>query len=121
MQHAWTPQKEMHSLNAAPGGTRTLHESASSGDVGSIELCLNQGTDIHLRDEGGLTALHWAARGGHLEAVKWLLARGASKDELDNENQSAADLAATYGYSGVALIIMTHGLFPREQPRLAGA
>lgn len=52
------------------------------------------GIDTGGRD--GRTALHWAAAGGHDEAVELLLRRGADATSLDSAGDTAAHLAARW-------------------------
>jgi ankyrin repeat protein len=63
------------SANTEPGA---LLAAARHGRLDAVELCLALGLPINGRDAQGLTALHHAARSGHLEVVRELVARGAS-------------------------------------------
>lgn len=42
-----------------------LHQAAARGDVAAIRALVAAGADVNGRDDRGLTALSWAARGGH--------------------------------------------------------
>jgi hypothetical protein len=55
-----------------------LHAAARHGRLKALQLGLALGLPIDGRDRQGLTALHHAARAGHLEIVRELVARGAS-------------------------------------------
>ncbi len=55
-----------------------LSTAAQHGNVSAVRLALALGAPIDALDETGLTALHHAARGGHLAVVRELLDRGAS-------------------------------------------
>jgi ankyrin repeat protein len=50
--------------------------AAFSGDEDSLQLLLDSGADIAQSDSSGMTALMWAARGGHTAAVAFLLGGG---------------------------------------------
>ena len=64
----------------------TLHRAAEQGDVAVLELLLDCGFDPNHGDaEIGKTALHSAAMAGQPDAVRVLLARGASTDVRDRE------------------------------------
>ena len=39
---------------------------------------------VHGRNTGGLTALHAAAYGGHVDVVRWLIGRGARVNDSEN-------------------------------------
>jgi ankyrin repeat protein len=56
----------------------TLIATAKHGRLASLRLALTLGVPIDGLDAQGLTALHHAARGGQLEAVRALVEHGAS-------------------------------------------
>ena len=55
----------------------TLQQAASQGNVEQLNLHIARGTDLNQADRNNMTALARAAMGGHLEAVKALVAGGA--------------------------------------------
>jgi hypothetical protein len=65
-------------INAGPvdaalvSGITALHISAKNGDVATIRLLLNYGTDKDLRDRTGRSALDWARLGEHTAAAELL-------------------------------------------------
>jgi uncharacterized protein len=56
----------------------TLAAAARHGRLDALVLALSLGAPIDAVDHGGLTALHHAARAGHLEIAEELVSRGAS-------------------------------------------
>jgi ankyrin repeat protein len=62
-----------------------LREAAERGDAAALGAMLACGFDANVPDEMGVTALHRAAMGGQVEAVRVLLAHGASMTALDQE------------------------------------
>ncbi|NER00133.1 MAG: hypothetical protein F6K30_26115 [Cyanothece sp. SIO2G6] len=56
---------------------RVIHESALIGDLKKIKNCLKSGLDINIKDFSGVTALHYAAKGGQLEVGELLINNGA--------------------------------------------
>lgn len=50
----------------------------------AVELLLASGASIDQQAEGGSTALHCAAAGGHVEVLKLLLQRGAGRETLNS-------------------------------------
>lgn len=53
--------------------------------------------DVALKDKRGCTMLHYAAGTGDVDSTQWLVRRGASVDEADNEGLSALFYAAQSG------------------------
>jgi ankyrin repeat protein len=60
-----------------------MHTPAEHGDAKILETMLECGFDPNVKDSNGVMALHRAAMGGHVEAVRVLLAHGASVNGLD--------------------------------------
>lgn len=60
-------------------------------------------TLLHLID--GTSALHEAARQGHLNIVQWLLGTGADKDLKNSEGKTAGELAAEKGHQQIAQLL----------------
>ena len=69
-------------LPSAPAADALL-AAARHGRLSALELGLALGLPIDGRDAHGLTALHEAARNGHLALVKALVAHGASLELRD--------------------------------------
>ncbi|MBY0460434.1 MAG: ankyrin repeat domain-containing protein, partial [Gemmataceae bacterium] len=57
-----------------------LHFAAAAGNAGGVKVLLHHKADVNADSGGGWTPLHHAARGGHLEVVKLLIAAGAKPD-----------------------------------------
>jgi hypothetical protein len=58
-----------------------------------VERLLREGADIHARDAEGRTALHHAARMGHLDIVKALVLSGSDVDATDKWGKTPLQLA----------------------------
>src|SRR5262249_12329775 len=78
-EHGMDPNRP-NWLRATP-----LHHFAEHGDVESAALFLDQGADVHARDEEFCsTPLAWAARCGRTNMVEFLLRRGARPTLADD-------------------------------------
>ena len=60
-----------------------MHVPAERGDSRVLEVMLDSGFDPNVKDAENVTALHRAAMAGRADAVRVLLAHGASADALD--------------------------------------
>ena len=62
---------------------RACRPDVSSNELHRVTVLLDYGASIDDRGRYGLTALHYAVRGGKLPLIKLLLERGAQADALD--------------------------------------
>eukprot|EP00192_Tetraselmis_astigmatica_P009507 CAMPEP_0117688726 /NCGR_PEP_ID=MMETSP0804-20121206/24017_1 /TAXON_ID=1074897 /ORGANISM="Tetraselmis astigmatica, Strain CCMP880" /LENGTH=935 /DNA_ID=CAMNT_0005501265 /DNA_START=422 /DNA_END=3230 /DNA_ORIENTATION=+ len=78
--------------------SRTLFKAARQGRLDAVErLLLADRSAVRLRDEGGRTALHWAARKNRSEVASLLLSSGADPNARDAEEMTPLHLAAVHG------------------------
>ena len=72
----------------------TLHHAAKNGDVVKMRRLVAAGVDVDELDEGGVTALLWAALNGHVEAMRLLVVDlGANKEAKTADGLTALHLA----------------------------
>lgn len=84
---------------------------AREGKVFEMKNILDQQPDIihDKKYDDGRSALIWASRNGHVQAVRLLLNRGATVNELDSYGYSALILASRYGHENVARLLVRYG------------
>jgi ankyrin repeat protein len=74
-----------------------LHFASGDGDLQAVKRLLQQGADPNAFDDLGWTPLIHAAKRGHLDVVRCLLAAGAKVDARDEArvgNTALAEVAA---------------------------
>ena len=76
-----------------------MHVPAERGDVAALETMLTCGFDPNAKDNESVTALHRAAMAGRTEAVRLLLAHGASVNALDGMFAATPLVWATEGWT----------------------
>ena len=64
--------------------TDAFFEAALKGDLTAVKLFVDAGMSVHITNEG-ITVLHGAAVGGHLEVVKYLVGQGADVNATSDE------------------------------------
>ncbi|KAJ6153648.1 hypothetical protein N7470_006607 [Penicillium chermesinum] len=82
-----------------------LHQAARRGSVLDIQSAIEEGCDVNTRDEAGKTPLWFAVQEGHLEACKFLIARGASVEE---QIHNVLELAVQEGYAEIVELLWPH-------------
>ena len=68
---------------------KTLIWVARNGDLELVHSLVEDGADIHQRDEDGWTALMKAAVSGHLAVMRFLVALGAEGHARNNSGETA--------------------------------
>jgi len=73
--------------------------AAIFGDVKSLTNYIKNGDkSVFMPDKGGLTSVHSAAQGGHLECLRLLIENGAEVNSVSNKGETPADFAAQGGH-----------------------
>jgi hypothetical protein len=89
-----------------------LRDAATRGDVLRIQALLEDDrVDVNAVDQQQETALHWAAWGGHLEAVRLLVEEGSADMNFRGRvhNRSALGFARDRGHNAVATYLEGRG------------
>jgi ankyrin repeat protein len=61
-----------------------LHFAIIKGDVATVKLLIEKGSDVNSKTSGGITPLHLAAVSGNADVARLLLERGADVNARDN-------------------------------------
>ncbi|PIO62996.1 ankyrin repeat protein, partial [Teladorsagia circumcincta] len=77
--------------------TSLLHRSARDGNVDAMEKLISRRPDlVNVPDTDGFTALHYAAKYGHVKAVELLLKKGAAVDVVGRDLFTPLHITAKY-------------------------
>ncbi len=95
------------------GGRTLLHAFAHQGDIVGTRWLVDHGAKIDVRDQGNNTPLHKACeRNSTLTVVKLLLERGASLTSVNNNGETAFDVATKFEKNSIAAYLKTVGAKP---------
>ena len=102
---------------ASPAATAPIHDAAKKGDVPAITAALEAGADANESD-GWATPLWYAARRGHEDAAKLLIARGADVN-LTTKSSGPPLLGAIERKSGILVkLLLASGADPKTKSAL---
>jgi ankyrin repeat protein len=107
-------KRRLLGMRDRPGdGRLPLHWAAQTGDVPTLSLLLDAGSDVSAVAEG-FAPLHIAAGEGHVEAVRVLLRFGADVNQRCEacDNGTALHSACAWGHSQVAKVLLECGANP---------
>ena len=101
------------SLTFVTAGDKLL-KAAKKGDIAVVKKCMNKVENSSLlieqaRGKAGKTALHLAAKSGHLEIIQLLLERGADINTRDRKGKTALHLAAKSGHLDITKLLLERG------------
>lgn len=89
----------------------TLHESATGGNLAGVKRHLEKGADIDARDKnGGSTPLICAARAGHVDIIKFLVARGADGNKHSWHGNNPLMWAVFNNQSNMVKLLVSNGV-----------
>lgn len=95
-------------------GKTPLHKAVWGPEKAKIiAFLIDQGADVNAENYFNYTALHWAAKHGHLKSGQLLLSAGAKVDTVNRNGDMPFDLAI--GWSQESMIRLFLGL--KEQPK----
>ena len=96
----------MDSVYLGRAEARLLSE-VSSGNLAAVKKFLDQGGNVNLQDEPGMTPLHRAVnadwKGSHLEMIKLLIDRGANVKVIDDTHHTPLHWASNQETAGLLI------------------
>ncbi len=97
-------------LLASAGWCAEIHERALKGDLAKVrELLAKDPALVNAKGHNEKAPLHWAAQGGHLDVVRFLIAKGGAVNELNIQKETPLVYAAEGGHLKVAELLIAKG------------
>ena len=102
--------KEVVELLAAKGADFSIHLAAYLANVERLLSLIENDSDVNQKNKDGQTSLHLAARSGHKEVARLLIAKGAIVNEEDQKNSfTPLHYASRFGHIEVAKLLIAEG------------
>jgi ankyrin repeat protein len=109
----WHMTDELNSRpEPGPAEEMVFRQAAHDGNLEQVKAFLNQGGDYNAIDEGGQTALMFAAFNGHSEIVLLLIEAGAEIDQRDKTGRTALLYGSTGPFPETVKILLDQGADP---------
>ncbi|XP_017532427.3 ankyrin repeat domain-containing protein 16 [Manis javanica] len=101
-------------------GAQAIHRAAITGQNEAIRFLVSElGIDVDVRTTSAhLTALHYAAKEGHVSTIQMLLSLGADINSKDERNRSALHLACAGQHTACVKFLLQSGL--KDSPDVTG-
>jgi uncharacterized protein len=99
------------------------YSAAFEGHLEALEVLLESGVpqfSLNAANWRGSTAIHAACRGGRVESVEFLLARGARTGLFDRKGRNPAFLAIRFGHDACLRALLRAGANPNASCRYFG-
>lgn len=88
---------------------KTLFDRVKEEDLVALTRFLNP-ENVKVRDENGLSLLHWAADRGHLDIAQFILNLDQSLvNQQDEDGQSPLHYASSCGHAALVRLLLNHG------------
>lgn len=88
--------------------TSKVFKVATAGDERAMQVLIENGADITIEDQDGETALHVAAKEGHVALSRFLLENGANINALGRYERTPISIALLYGHIEVVRLLIEH-------------
>ena len=100
---------EMSKLRSRLQMNKLLLDACHHGDLAAVEQLVDDGADVDMAAQGGVTALMLACLRGHAHVVQLICERGANIDQTDNDGDTALMRACRQGHVFIALLLCSFG------------
>jgi uncharacterized protein len=104
-----TTRAELSKLAEVESGPTRLIRAAHKGDLRTVRLLLNSGSDVNARDADGRVPLMFAVINRHAEVVRELLENGADVNAQAPDGATPLLSAVSCGDQEIVKTLLDHG------------
>ena len=98
----------------ASGTEPPLVGALKRADTTAARALVKQGADVNVADAIGMTPLHWAVQGNHVQLTQLLLGAGASATASTRYGVTPLSLACTVGNAPMIELLLASGADPNQ-------
>ncbi|CAH1244879.1 ANKRD50 [Branchiostoma lanceolatum] len=106
-------QSQLNLENGSKGAKKDdetpLWTAAQVGNLPTIQMLIDKGTDVNMEDEDGQTSVWAASKSGHAATVEMLIAKGADVNKADKKGRTPLWVAAQNDHVSVEEKLITKG------------
>lgn len=90
-----------------------VHNAAWKGDVDTVKTWIDKGGDVNDRhSRSGGNILSYAAGSGNTKLVEYLISKGATVGDIDNDGTSPLHYACREGHTKIVALLLSKGANP---------
>lgn len=100
----------------SPAFCGQIHDTAANGDLEKVRALIQNDPDlVFSKDDKGYTPLHWAAKNGHMDVARLLLAKKAEINAKTNIGWTPLHEAADGGQKDLVKFLLTNNANVNER------
>jgi hypothetical protein len=101
--------EKIYRLEDTDTADKMLMNACKTGDLRTVQECIDMGANVNAKGDYGYTPLIHAARAGYKNIVECLIAHDADVNSCDDQNDTPLLLASAAGHTGIVAHLLLHG------------
>jgi hypothetical protein len=101
--------EKIYQLEDTDTADKMLMNACKTGDLRTVQECIDMGANVNAKGDYGYTPLIHAARAGYKNIVECLIAHDADVNSCDDQNDTPLLLASAAGHTGIVAHLLLNG------------